>query len=154
MQSSPLSPTKTTIVPPTTPQLTAAYSLSHSKLIRWYGLRTLASSNGFFQTPEFLNKWESSLPAAIQTSSPSLDLLRGNYYHPTPTTIQSLPTSELSTVPEQRFAQLFSAKEKWGMEEIMPFLEGCVESGPGWEKRAEQQCQKWARVKSGTVSKR
>lgn len=40
------------------------------------------------------------------------------------------------------------------MDEIMPFLEGCVESGDGWEKKAERECQKWARVRQGTIMKR
>jgi hypothetical protein len=99
-------------------------------------------------------KWESSLPVGIDKSTPNLNLLIGNYHCPTPTTIQYLPASELSAVPEQRFAQLFGVKEKWGLSEIMPFLEGCVESGDGWEKKAERECQKWARIRGGMVTKR
>jgi len=83
-----------------------------------------------------------------------LELLTENYYHTTPTAIQYLPASELSHIPEQRFGQLFGIKEKWGISEIMPFLEGSVESGDGWEKKAERECQKWARVRGGMVTKR
>lgn len=92
--------------------------------------------------------------ALDNTIPPNIQLLTGNYYHPTPTTIQYLPASELSHIPEQRFAQLFGIKEKWGIGEIMPFLEGCVEGGEGWEKKAERECQKWARVRGGMVMKR
>ena len=81
-------------------------------------------------------------------------MLKGNYYHPSPTTIHFLPSSELSSVPEDRFAQLFGAKDKWTMDEILPFLEGCVERGEGWEKKAERECQKWARVRGGLVMRR
>jgi hypothetical protein len=98
-------------------------------------------------------KWQSSIPAAI-TTSPHLTLLTGNYFHPTQTTIQYLPASELSSIPEQRFIQLFGVKEKWRLDDIMPFLEGCVEAGDGWEKKAERECQKWCRVRQGMVMKR
>lgn len=81
-------------------------------------------------------------------------MLKGNYYNPTPTTIHYLPSAELSSVAEDRFAQLFGIKEKWTMNEILPFLEGCVERGEGWEKKAERECQKWARVRSGFVTRR
>ena len=132
----------------------AAYSLNKAKVIRWYGIRSLSSLNHAVPTATFLSNWQSSLPTAFDTANPELPLLAGNYYHPSPSTVQYLPSAELSTVPEQRFAQLFGVKEKWGMSEIMPFLEGCVESGKGWEKKAERECQKWARVKGGVVMKR
>jgi sister chromatid cohesion protein DCC1 len=131
-----------------------AYSLDHSKIIQWYGIRTLADINHKMPTALFMERWQSVIPAAIDKATPSTTLLKGNCYHPTPTTIHYLPASELSTVPEQRFGQLFGIKEKWSMEEIMPFLEGCVESGEGWEKKAERECQKWARVRQGLVMKR
>ena len=130
-----------------------AYSLDHTRITRWYGLRTLSSIHGYTTTSSFLAKWQSSIPAGI-TTVPKLPLLIGNYFHLTPTTIQSLPSAELSTIPEHRFAQLFGVKEKWSLDEIMPFLEGCVEGGNGWEKRAERECQKWARVGQGMVMKR
>jgi hypothetical protein len=135
-------------------QLTTAYSLSKDKLVRWYGIRTLSSLNNSVPTATFLSTWQSSLPTAFDTARPDLTLLTGNYYHPSPSNVQYLPSAELSTVPEQRFAQLFGVKEKWGMSEIMPFLEGCVESGKGWEKKAERECQKWARVKGAIIMKR
>jgi hypothetical protein len=130
-----------------------AYSLNHEKVARWYGLRTLLSLHGSVQTSTFLKKWQSSIPAAI-TTAPNLSLLTGNFFHPIPSTIQSLPESELSSIPEQRFAQLFGVKEKWGLDEIMPFLEGCVESGDGWEKKAERECQRWARVRTGMIMRK
>jgi hypothetical protein len=102
----------------------------------------------------FVERWQAAIPAAIDKATPSITLLKGSYYRPTPTTIHYLPATDLSTIPEQRFAQLFGVKEKWTMEEIMPFLEGCVESGHGWEKKAERECQKWARVRQGMVMKR
>lgn len=40
------------------------------------------------------------------------------------------------------------------MTEILPFLEGCVERDEGWEKKAERECQKWARVRGGFVMRR
>jgi Sister chromatid cohesion protein Dcc1 len=101
-----------------------------------------------------MRKWRASIPEAIDQIQPSLDMLSGNFYHPTSTTIQYLPSSTLSSIPEQRFTQLFGVKEKWGFTEIMPFLEGCVESGEGWEKKAERECQKWARVRNGMVTRR
>lgn len=135
-------------------QADPAFSLSHIKIAQWYGIRTLSSLNGSFAIDTFLHKWESSLPTAIDKVRPGLELLTGNYYHPSPTTIQYLPASELSAIPEQRFAQLFGIKDKWELGEMMPFLEGCVQGGEGWEKRAERECQKWARVKGKLVMKR
>jgi hypothetical protein len=135
----------------TTP--TPPYSLSPSALQRWYGLRTLQSHPTAQPTPTFLQSWQLALPVMLP-SQPSLDLLRAECFHPIPKTIQYLPSSELSVVPDQRFAQLFSLKDKWDMHEILPFLEGCVEGGTGWEKRAEKECQKWARVRAGQVMKR
>jgi len=134
--------------------LIQAYSLSPTKITRWYGIRTLSSINGPMSTITFAHKWQSSLPPAFDTENPNIQLLTGNFHHPNPETIQYLPASELSHIPEQRFAQLFGVKEKWGISEIMPFLEGCVESGDGWEKKAERECQKWARVRGGMVMKR
>jgi hypothetical protein len=135
-------------------KLIAAYSLSPTKVSRWYGIRTLSSLNGSIPTLSFAQKWQSSLPPAFDNITPTLELLKGYFHHPTPTTIQYLPSAELSHVPEQRFTQLFQVKEKWGLAEIMPFLEGCVESGEGWEKKAERECQKWSRVRGGMVMKR
>ena len=102
----------------------------------------------------FLEKWKANLPAAIDKIVPDMGLLIGNYFTPSVGMVQYLPAAELSTVPEQRFAQLFQIKEKWEVGEIMPFLEGCVESGEGWEKKAERECQKWTRVRGGMIMKR
>ena len=102
----------------------------------------------------FLEKWKANLPAAIDKIVLDMGLLIGNYFTPSVGMVQYLPAAELSTVPEQRFAQLFQIKEKWEVGEIMPFLEGCVESGEGWEKKAERECQKWTRVRGGMIMKR
>ena len=132
--------------------LTRAYALSQEKVTRWYGLRTLSNiTGGIQQTTAFLSDWTSSLPIGIDKVKPNLNLLRGNYHHPTPTQIQYLPASGLSKNPEDRFAQLFGIKDRWVMDEIMPFLEGCVDGGEGWEKKAERECHKWARVRGGMV---
>jgi hypothetical protein len=131
----------------------AAYALNQSKITKWYGLRTLSSLVGSTSTSHFLLQWSSSLPSSIDYP-PSLEMLKGNYYQPTPTTVHYLPSAELSFVPVERFAQLFGAKEKWSMDEILPFLEGCVERGEDWEKKAERECQKWARVRGGFVMRR
>ena len=153
-QSSDHSPNSHLSVLSTFHDANAAYSLSHAKITRWFGIRTLSSLGGSFATKTFMEKWQSSLPTAIDGVNPVLDLLKGSYYHPSPTTIHYLPASELSAAPEQRFSQLFAIKEKWEHSEIMPFLEGCVEGGDGWEKRAERECQKWARMRGGIVMKR
>src|SRR5579859_7726156 len=134
--------------------LVPTYNLDHTKICRWYGLRTLASLNHPTRVSQFLEKWQSNIPAAIDKATPKLDLLVGNFHYPSPGMVQYLPAQELSSIPEQRFAQLFQVKEKWEVGEIMPFLEGCVENGEGWEKKAERECQKWARVRGGMVMKR
>lgn len=134
--------------------LVPVYNIDHSKVLRWYGLRTLASQNIPIRVAQFLEKWQSNIPAAIDKATPDMELLVGNFHYPSPGMVQYLPAQELSSVPEQRFAQLFQVKEKWEVNEIMPFLEGCVESGGGWEKKAERECQKWARVRGGMVMKR
>ena len=136
----------------TTP--TPPYSLSPASLIRHYGLRTLQTHPSAQPTPAFLQSWQLSLPSILPNAPLDLSLLRGEYFHPTPKTIQYLPSGELALAPERRFAQLFAIKERWEMSEILPFLEGCVESGSGWEKRAERECQKWARFRAGQVTKR
>jgi hypothetical protein len=134
--------------------LVPVYNLDHTKVTRWYGLRTLSSLNGPIRVARFLEKWQIDLPAAIDKIVPDMGLLIGNYFTPSTGMVQYLPAAELSTVPKQRFAQLFQVKEKWEVGEIMPFLEGCVESGEGWEKKAESVCQKWTRVRGGMIMKR
>ena len=139
-------------ISPSIPPLIQAYSLSQQKVTRWYGLRTLSNITGGIQpTTSFLKDWKYALPIGIDKVEPHLTLLRGNYHHPTPTQIQYLPASGLSKNAEDRFAQLFGIKDRWALEEIMPFLEGCVENGEGWEKKAERECHKWARVRGGMV---
>jgi len=134
--------------------LLPVYTLDHTKITRWYGLRTLASQTGCIPVSRFLETWQRNLPPAIDSAVPTMGLLTGDWYAPQTGMVQYLPSAELSTLPERRFAQLFQVKEKWAVSEIMPFLEGCVESGEGWEKRAERECQKWARVRQGMVMKR
>jgi Sister chromatid cohesion protein Dcc1 len=129
------------------------YSIPPTSLQRWYAIRTIQSHPTAQPTPSFLQSWQLSLPSILPPTQ-DLSLLRGEVFHPTPKTIQYLPQGELAVVPEHRFAQLFGVKEKWALEEILPFLEGCVEGGTGWEKRAEKECQKWARVRGGQVMKR
>jgi len=136
----------------TTP--TPPYSLSQTSLLRHYGLRTLQTHPSAQPTPAFLQSWRLSLPSILPNTTLDLSLLRGECFHPTHKTIQYLPSRELALAPERRFAQLFAVKEKWEMGEILPFLEACVEGGSGWEKRAERECQKWARVRAGQVRKK
>jgi Sister chromatid cohesion protein Dcc1 len=85
---------------------------------------------------------------------PKLDLLKGNFYHPTSTAVQYLPNAELPGTCSERFGVLFAIKEKWELNEILPFLEECVESGDGWEKKAERECQRWGIIRGTTVVKR
>ena len=134
--------------------LVPVYNLDHTKIAKWYGLRTLSSLKRPIRVTQFLESWQSAIPAVIDKANPDMNLLVGNFHHPSTGMVQYLPCSELSTVPEQRFGQLFQIKEKWHIDEIMPFLQGCVESGAGWEKKAQRECQKWARIKGEIVMKR
>lgn len=134
--------------------LVPVYNLDHTKIARWYGLRTLSSLNRPIRVTQFLEAWQSAIPAAIDKATPDMNLLIGNFHHPSLGMVQYLPCSELSPAPEQRVGQLFQVKEKWHIDEIMPFLQGCVENGEGWEKRAQRECQKWARIKGEIVMRR
>lgn len=134
--------------------LVPVYNLDQTKIARWYGLRTLSSLKHPIRVTQFLESWQCAIPAAIDKATPDINLLIGNFHRPSVGMIQYLPCSELPAAPEQRFGQLFQVKEKWNMDEIMPFLQGCVESGDGWEKRAQRECQRWARIKGEIVMKR
>jgi Sister chromatid cohesion protein Dcc1 len=129
------------------------YRLDQSAITKWYGLRTLSQTLTPLPTARFLTTWSLSLPASID-HSPDLTLLRGNYYQPTPGTVQYLPSEELATSPQNRLGQLLAIKERWEVGELMPLMRGCVGPEEGWEKRVERECAKWARIRSGFVVKR
>jgi hypothetical protein len=130
------------------------YNLNTSKISKWYGLRTLSKSTTPISTTQFLSNWAVSLPSSIDLP-PALELLQGNYFHPTGNTVQYLPSEELASSAQDRLAQLFAIKDRWEIEELGPLMRSCVGvQNDGWEKRVERECQKWARIRAGYVVKR
>ena len=103
--------------------------LCQDKVSRFYGEYILSSTEGRFNLNEFLEVWQDSLPEGMicdvkhLTGLIMIDKSSPNH------TITYLPVSSLPINPADRFAALFTRKEKWAHDEITPYLEDLA--GPG-----------------------
>ncbi|KAL2316370.1 Sister chromatid cohesion protein dcc1 [Schizosaccharomyces pombe] len=86
----------------------------------WYGRFLLEGINSI-SSDEFIQLWDNRLPYPCK-GLPSLNLLKGYYFHDTPNTIQYLSGDQLPREPSRRFQSLFQLKSKWLYEELWSFV--------------------------------
>ncbi|KAK9474199.1 sister chromatid cohesion protein Dcc1 [Dipodascopsis tothii] len=98
------------------------YALNIPTIIKWFGERVL-EEHGYsaLRLADFDQLWAEALPTSLDEGR-SLDLLKGRYVHPTPSSILYFPPSRLPTAPAARFDRLFDVKASWDTEDITPFL--------------------------------
>jgi len=94
------------------------FSLNKDKVSRFYGDYLLAVNSGYVLS-EFLEMWQKAVPEGVVTN---IDHLKGlvliNNDH-----IKRFPEDDLPISVVDRLNALFSAHDKWTLNEISPFIE-------------------------------
>ena len=107
--------------------------------------RALLAECDSWPKDKFLEAWAEALPSGREVDMTQLDGLAVTL-PPTPKVqvgkkqkdddepeeqprLQGLPLSSLSLVPKERFAALFLLKKKWGLDELLPYVNDLVEPG-------------------------
>ena len=95
--------------------------LNKPKISRFFGEYLLKTAGNLFNLEDFLEMWKSSMHEEIR---PELDHLKGlALVNEEKGTLRHFPEEDLPENVHERFKILFSAKEKWKLEEIGPYVE-------------------------------
>jgi sister chromatid cohesion protein DCC1 len=85
---------------------------------------------------DLLREWQSKVPGVGEGYQVSADLLKGLAIR-NGNKWRYLPADKIAKAPKERFEQLFSSKEKWTMDDMIPYLEI-------FGKRKDEMLQKFA----------
>lgn len=97
------------------------YSLDKDKVCRFYGNFMLAASTSYLLT-EFLEMWQKAVPEGITTDIDQLAGLMLVDYSKDPAVIKRFAEFSLPENVNDRLAVLFSARERWTLADITPFI--------------------------------
>jgi len=101
------------------------YSLDKDKVSRFYGDFLLIDGSNF-ALEEFLDMWQKALPEGIQADIAHLSglaLVETLSSTSNQNCVKRFPESSLPTTIQDRLEVVFSAREKWSLEELTPYIE-------------------------------
>lgn len=101
------------------------YSLDKHKVSRFYGDFLLIDGSNF-ALEEFLDMWQKALPEGIQADIAHLSglaLVETLSTTSNQNCVKRFPESSLPTTIQDRLEVVFSAREKWSLEELTPYIE-------------------------------
>jgi len=97
------------------------YSLDKYKVCRFYGYFLLSASTRYLLS-EFLDMWQKAVPAGITTDISQLAGLMLVDDTKDPPVIRRFTEASLPENIHDRLSVLFSARERWTLEDISPFV--------------------------------
>jgi len=97
------------------------FSLNQEKVSRFFGDFLLAANSGYVLS-EFLEMWQKAVPDGISTDLNHLQGLVLLEEDKSPAVIKRFAEDSLPLTIGERLNVLFSAREKWKLEEISPFV--------------------------------
>lgn len=130
----------------------SVYSLNEAKVCRFYAELLLRTANKY-HLQDFEATWQMSVPDGMTTQLSYLEGLALVDRSVKPEIISYFPVHELPEDVTERFQLLFKTKEKWTLEELIPYVEClCVEGSAGvgtlLTKHARVSSQKGVKVYS------
>jgi sister chromatid cohesion protein DCC1 len=98
------------------------FSLDKSKVARFYGDYLLSPGTNFTED-EFLDMWQKAVPEGIKTDISQLSGLALIDLQSNPTRIRRFAEGDLPNNIPDRLDALFSARARWNLEDISPFIQ-------------------------------
>ncbi|KAG4303765.1 hypothetical protein PORY_002834 [Pneumocystis oryctolagi] len=103
---------------------TEPYVIDGSSVAQWIGIQLLSTcKGGSIPLDEFIYNWKSTVPSPFVMYT-ELSLLQGEYLLTESSILRYFPADALSIDPAMRFQELFLAKPKWNLPDILPFIRG------------------------------
>jgi len=98
------------------------FKLNREKVSRFFGDFLLAANSGYV-LPEFLEMWQKAVPEGVETNIDQLSGLVLVDNEKSPPIIKRFSEEDLPCNIIDRLGILFSARERWTLNEISPFIE-------------------------------
>jgi len=98
------------------------FKLNREKVSRFFGDFLLAANSGYV-LPEFLEMWQKAVPEGVDTNIDQLSGLVLVDNEKSPPIIKRFSEEDLPCNIIDRLGILFSARERWTLNEISPFIE-------------------------------
>jgi len=98
------------------------YSLNKARVSRFYGDFLLAANSGYVLS-EFMEMWQKAVPEGVVTNLDQLSGLVLVDSDKNPSVIRRFSEENLPVSIQERLTELFSARERWTLAEISPFIE-------------------------------
>jgi len=98
------------------------YSLNKARVSRFYGDFLLAANSGYVLS-EFMEMWQKAVPEGVVTNLDQLSGLVLVDSDKSPSVIRRFSEENLPVSIQERLTELFSARERWTLAEISPFIE-------------------------------
>jgi len=98
------------------------FSLNKARVSRFYGDFLLAANSGYVLS-EFMEMWQKAVPDGVVTDLDQLSGLVLVDSDKNPSVIRRFSEENLPLNIQERLTQLFSARERWTLVDISPFIE-------------------------------